>query len=116
MQKGVILGCGNRSNAGMDTVTLSQQVHNKNEVKETITVVKRADRVVQGVKAANGFLQSLSSPLGDALLALGAGENGVVLRMNTVKRGENLQRFHYCDEVVQKQPDGNDWGGRRNGN
>jgi hypothetical protein len=22
MQKGVILGCGNRSNAGMDTVTL----------------------------------------------------------------------------------------------
>jgi hypothetical protein len=23
MQKGVILGCGNRSNAGMDTVTLN---------------------------------------------------------------------------------------------
>jgi hypothetical protein len=70
----------------MTTITgLSQQVHNKNEVKEIITVVKRADRVVQGVKAANGFLQTFSSPLGDALLALGGGGNGVVLGMNTVK-------------------------------
>ena len=70
----------------MTTITgLSQQVHNKNEVKEIITVVKTADRVVQGVKAANGVLQTFSSPLGDALLALGAGGNGVVLGMNTVK-------------------------------
>lgn len=69
----------------MTTITgLSQQVHYQNEVKEIITVVKTADRVVQGVKAANGVLQTFSSPLGDALLALGAG-NGVVLGMNTVK-------------------------------
>jgi hypothetical protein len=26
MQKGVILGCGNRSDAGMDTVTLAPQI------------------------------------------------------------------------------------------
>lgn len=69
----------------MTTITgLSRKVHYKNEMKEIITVVKTADRVVQGVKAANGFLQTFSSPIGD-LLVLGAGANGVVVGMNTVK-------------------------------
>lgn len=63
---------------------LSQQVDYKHEMKEIITVVKTADRVVEGVRAAKGVIQTFSSPFGDALLGLGVG-NGVVLGVNTVK-------------------------------
>lgn len=67
------------------TITgLSQQVQYKNDMKEIITVVKTADRVMEGVKAANGVFQTFSSPMSDVLLGLGAG-NGVVLGVNTVK-------------------------------
>lgn len=70
----------------MTTITgLSQQADYKNEVKGFITVVKTADRVVEGVKAAKGVIQTFSSPLGDALHVLGAGGSGVVLGLNTVK-------------------------------
>jgi hypothetical protein len=70
----------------MTTITgLSQQADYKNEVKEIITVVKTADRVVEGVKAARGVIQTFSSPLGDAFHILGVGGNGVVLGLNTVK-------------------------------
>ncbi|XP_024359010.1 uncharacterized protein [Physcomitrium patens] len=80
-----IRGIGLGVEGVMTTITgLSQQVQYKNEMKEIITVVKTADRVLQGVKAANGVLQTFSSPL-DNLLALGAGGNGVILGMNTVK-------------------------------
>lgn len=70
----------------MTTITgLSQQADYKNEMKEIITVVKTADRVVEGVRAAKGVIQTFSSPFGDALHVLGAGGNGVVLGLNTVK-------------------------------
>jgi hypothetical protein len=39
MQKGVILGCGNRSNAGMDTVTLKEVVKKKAEVSPTTRLI-----------------------------------------------------------------------------
>jgi hypothetical protein len=60
---------------------LSQQVQYK---KEFVTVVKVADGVVEGMKAANGVFQTLNSPVGDVLLGIGTG-NGVVLGLKTVK-------------------------------
>jgi len=70
----------------MTTITgLSQQGDYKIEMKEFITVVKTADRVVEGVKAAKGVIQTFTSPLGDVLHILGSGGNGVVLGLNTVK-------------------------------
>ncbi|XP_024404104.1 uncharacterized protein [Physcomitrium patens] len=70
----------------MTTITgLTKQAYHKDEVKEIITVVKTADRVVEGVKAAKGVIQTFSSPFSDTLFGLGAGGNGVILGVNTVK-------------------------------
>ena len=64
---------------------LSKQAHSKTEVKEIITVVKTVDRVVEGVKAAKTVIHTFTSPVGDALHALGAGGNGLLIGFHTMK-------------------------------
>ncbi|KAG0601363.1 hypothetical protein M758_11G104500 [Ceratodon purpureus] len=64
---------------------LSQKAHCKSEVKEIFTVVKTADRVVEGVKVARGVIQTFGSPVGDVLHTFGTGGSGVLLGYKTVK-------------------------------
>lgn len=64
---------------------LSKQAHPKNEVKEIITVVKTADRLVEGVKAAKGVIHTFTFPLGDAMHFLGAGGHDVFVGLRVVK-------------------------------
>jgi hypothetical protein len=55
MQKGVILGCGNRSNVGMDTVTLDIEVRYKilqleHRIKKSCTWGYKHALVIPGLK------------------------------------------------------------------